>query len=205
MRAFRLVTALLVLTTVAFAQSPQHQAREKIAQARAEMERRHPEVAEQLGREALRLDPTSLTAQMLIGDALLRQDKFAASAAEYEKARIMDASQHKLILDERRVLWNNIGYAYIMAKDYARAEKLYHEAIQQDPDFAVYHYNLSCAYAEQGDLERALPHLRNAWERRRNLLAGMSFPDPRKDESFKQFWADPRFQQAVRDMESSGG
>jgi hypothetical protein len=50
------------------------------------------------------------------------------------------------------------------------------------------------------DLDSAIEHLREAWNRRKNLAEGERFPDPRQDSSFKRFLSDKRFQDAVRDM-----
>jgi tetratricopeptide (TPR) repeat protein len=82
----------------------------------------------------------------------------------------------------------------------SKAKTIFEEAIQRDPDYALFRYNLACTYAEMGDLDNALVHLQEAWKRRRNLREGERFPDPRQDSSFKRYRDDPKFQDAVRDM-----
>ncbi len=81
-----------------------------------------------------------------------------------------------------------------------KAKTIFEEAIQRDPEYALYRYNLACTFAEMGDLDTALVHLQEAWKRRRNLAEGERFPDPRQDSSFKRYLNDARFEDTVRDM-----
>lgn len=51
-----------------------------------------------------------------------------------------------------------------------------------------------------GDLEGTLTNLRAAFERRRNLSQNETMPDPGKDDSFRRFIKDPRFQQLLGEI-----
>lgn len=198
MKSVRVALILLMLAVLTFGASKE--VREKIAKGRTQMNRGRFEQAEKIFREALQLDPSHIPAQVLIGDSLFLQKRYTAAAEEYEKARALEARHHQLIQDEQRSLWNQLGAAYVYAAQYDQAKQVFHEAIQHDPDYAFFHYNLACAYAEAGDLDGAIPHLRAAWQRRKNLLPGQSFPDPRSDSSFARWVNDSRFQDAVREM-----
>lgn len=66
-------------------------------------------------------------------------------------------------------------------------------AIDKDPTYPLYYYNLACADAESGNPSDARPHLRQAFDRRANTVKGESFPDPTADDSLKKLSADKDF------------
>jgi tetratricopeptide (TPR) repeat protein len=112
----------------------------------------------------------------------------------------LDNEQKKLSDDERRRVVDDQAVAFAESGDLQRAKSIYLDAMQKDPDYAMYNYNLACVYAELHDLDSAIPYLKKAWEKRDNMPSDVRFPDPRKDDSFRPYWDDPKFQEAVRNM-----
>jgi tetratricopeptide (TPR) repeat protein len=95
----------------------------------------------------------------------------------------------------KRVVTDQAGMAYGMSGDMQKALSIFEKAIAEDPDYPLYYYNLACADAEGKDLVGAQKHLREAFDRKANVIAGEKMPDPTTDESFlpyrdnKAFWA----------------
>jgi tetratricopeptide (TPR) repeat protein len=125
------------------------------------------------------------------------ENRFDSAAAEYVKARALDDSQKKLSREVRNMVLDGLGLSQAQGRHYDEAIATYKAAIAEDPQFALFEYNLACTYAMKGDLDSALPHLSKSWELRDSLPNGVPFPDPRKDDSFKRYWNDPRFKDAV--------
>ena len=94
----------------------------------------------------------------------------------------------------RRVATDQAGMAYGISGNIAKARALFNEAIAKDPDYPMYYYNLACADAEEKKLDEAQLHLKQAFDRKANVIRGENLPDPTKDDSFllyrgnKQFW-----------------
>ena len=63
-----------------------------------------------------------------------------------------------------------------------KAKETFDDAVKQEPDYPIYHYNLACTYAEMGQLDPAMQELQTAWKLRKNLGENERFPDPRQDE-----------------------
>lgn len=186
---------IVVLAVAAFAD--QKSVNEKIRKAH---QQRDPQKAEKLLREAVAEDPNSISAHHELADLLLTERHNSSAAEEYARTAELDNTQHKLSEDDRRHVLDNEGVAYALARNYDRAKAVFESAISQDPDYALYYYNLACTYAEMEQLDPALKYLREAWNRRKNLAEGDRFPDPRQDSSFAKYKNNSRFQDAVRDM-----
>ena len=94
-----------------------------------------------------------------------------------------------------RVLTDQAGMSYGMSGDISKARAIFQNAISDDPDYPLYYYNLACADAEEKNLQGAQAHLQQAFDRKANVIASESMPDPTKDDSFlpyrndKKFWA----------------
>ncbi len=195
----RTVICCLLLMAVG-APADSQKAAEKLRKAGHELQIGNLPKAEKLLREAVQEDPNSLRARLLFADLLAGTNRYAASAEEYTTILKLDESQKKLTEDQRRHVINGQGVGFALGGNLAKAKEIYEHAIKADPDYAMYWYNLACVYAEQGELEPALEKLQDAWKRRKNVLEGEPFPDPRKDSSFARYLNDKRFQEAVRDM-----
>lgn len=193
----RALAFLLACIFTLSAAADQKSINEKIRKAH---QQRDPAKAEKLLREAIAEDPNSIVAHRELADLLYAMHRYAASGDEYARVVQLDQSQNKLGDDDRRRVLNQEGVAYALGGSLQRAKELYEAAIAKDPDYAMYYYNLACTYAEMHQLDPALKYLREAWQRRKNLLEGERFPDPRQDTSFAAYKNDRRFQDAVRDM-----
>ena len=196
----RLALFLVILLAACCASADARKAVEKIRKADAEFRRHNVAGAEKLLREAIKEDPDNMEGHTMLGDLLSRTQRFSQATQEYGRVLELDEKQKKLSDRERRHVVDWQGLAYAQSGDLPRAKSIYLDALKQDPDFAGYNYNLACVYAEQQDLETALPYLKKAWEKRDTLPVDEPFPDPRKDDSFKPYWGNPRFVETVRNM-----
>ena len=191
------MASLLIATFALAAAADQKSINDKIRKAH---QQRNPAKAEKLLREAIAEDGNSIPAHRELADLLYATQRYSASADEYARVAEIDQSQNKLGDDNRRRVLNQEGVAFALGGNLPKAKEVFEGAIAEDPEYAMFYYNLACTYAEMHQLDPALKYLREAWKRRKNLLEGESFPDPRQDTSFASYKNDPRFQDAVRDM-----
>jgi len=95
-----------------------------------------------------------------------------------------------------RILVDQLGMSYGLSGELDKAQELFEWAISNDPEYPMFYYNLACAFAEKGLLDRALENLRLAFQYKQNMLKDESFPDPLADASFKKhrkvktFWSE---------------
>jgi len=201
MRSFWIfVCTLLVALSAAGQKAPSPKVMEKLHEAEHAYATGNMARAEKLARDVLKEDPQSVQAHALTGDLMMVGRRFLAAAQEYTAAIAADKDRHVLDPQQLRSLKNQQGSAYGLSGSLDRAQEVLTEAIQQDPDYPLFHYNLACVYAEKKQLDTALEQLRLGWKLRENLPQGETFPDPRKDSSFAAYLNDPRFQDVVREM-----
>jgi hypothetical protein len=93
----------------------------------------------------------------------------------------------------RRVTTDQLSMALGMSGDLKASRAVNQAAIETDPTYPLYYYDLACADAESGDASAARTHLQQAFDRRANSLKGESFPDPTADDSLKKLSADKDF------------
>lgn len=175
------------------------EARDKYQTALKELPR-DPLKAEKHLKEAIAADPAWTKPQIQLGDLYSALHRWEDAATTYAKLRDLDAQHNKLSDDDRHRVLDGLGIAQAQAGHYDQAIQTYNKALKSDPEYPLYEYNLSCTYAEKGDLDAALTHLKRAWELKANMPQGMKFPDPRKDNSFRRYWSDQRFLDAVENM-----
>lgn len=175
-------------------------AKDLVKKAEIEFDRRNIPGAEKLLRKAAEEDPDNLDAHRELADLLAMTNRYSQSVPEYRKTLEIDDQQKALTREQRRSIVDSLGVSTARSGDLKQARDWYLEALRKDPDYSFYNYNLACVYAELGDLDSAIPYLKKAWEKRDTMPSGMSFPDPRQDDSFKNFVNDPQFQDAVRNM-----
>jgi Tfp pilus assembly protein PilF len=198
MRNFLL--CILILLVSLFAAADQKKAAKKLNDAERAYAAGNIQRAEKSARDALKEEPKLLQAHALLGDILMNTRRFSGAAESYTAALKADADQKTLSPEQRRALTNQQGVAYGMSGNLARAQEIFEQAIQSDPDDPLFHYNLAATFAEKKQLDPALEQLRQAWKLRSNMPSGQQFPDPRKDSSFAGYLKDTRFQDAVREM-----
>ena len=95
----------------------------------------------------------------------------------------------------RRVVTDQLSMSLGMAGDLKQSRAVNEAAIERDPLYPMYYYDLACADAEAGDAAAARTHLQQAFARKGNTLPGETMPDPASDDSIlklkgnKDFWA----------------
>ncbi len=199
MRRF-VVLLMAVLFVSGLAAADGKKAKEKLKKADFELQRGNVGGAEKNLRDAIQEDPNSVEAHDSLARLYDLTRRYSAAAKEYTTAVELDDKVHQFNEDQRRQLISDQGAAYAQAGYRDRARDIYLKALEKDPDYALYNYNLACVYAELQDLNAALPYLKKSWENRNTLPAGMKFPDPRQDNSFKPYLNDAKFQEAVRNI-----
>ena len=156
--------------------------------------------AERDFRELTKVDPSNLYAHAYLGHALFRQEKFSEAIGPYEKASELERLGKKLTEAEHRILVDQLVMSYGIGGQLKKAHQLLDDAVQKDPDYPLNYYNLACAYAEEGDKAKMLAGLRQAFERKQNVLKGEQMPDPRADSSFQKYVRDPDFAKLMKDL-----
>ncbi len=115
-------------------------------------------------------------------------------AAPYYKSALAALPADPSVLAMRRITTDQLVMSLGMSGDLENSRAVARMAIAADPDYPINYYNLACADAEQGKVADARLHLQQAFDRRANVLAGESMPDPTKDDSLvklkenKEFW-----------------
>lgn len=147
--------------------------------------------------ETLTFDPTyvpSAQDYFALGTILYNVIKSYESAAFYYQ-RALDTLPNAAPLNARRVIVDQLAMSYGISGQIKQSRAVIEAAIQADPDYPFYYYNLACADAEQGKAADAKLHLQQAFDRKGNTLPGEHLPDPAKDDSIlklkrdKEFWA----------------
>lgn len=90
------------------------------------------------------------------GSVFYLQKNWARAAADYERALQLEKANRQLSSTEWTVLVDNLGMAYAMSGDLAKAKATFEFGVHEDPTYPMFHYNLACFSAESGDLDGAL-------------------------------------------------
>jgi predicted Zn-dependent protease len=149
--------------------------------------------AERDFRELAVRHPSNIYMQIYLGQTLFEQQKFAGCLRPFERALELERAGNKLSSEQHRVLVDQLAMAYGMSGDTKKARGLLVDAIRQDPEYPLNYYNLACAFAEEGDKNRALTNLSLSFQYKDNVLKGEKMPDPRNDPSFQRYIADDDF------------
>ena len=156
--------------------------------------------AEKRFRALTKSAPQNAMASLYLGHSLFYQQKYADAIAPYEKARDLAAKGGVLTQRNGRVLSDQLGMAYALSGRMEDAQKHFEAAVRKDPDYPMGYYNLACVDAEMGRLDEALANLKAGYAHRVHMLEGETYPDPRSDDSFKKYLADPKFQAAMKEL-----
>jgi tetratricopeptide (TPR) repeat protein len=130
---------------------------------------------------------------------LYAHSQFGAAAPIFEQALTKlpnDDSQEKM----RRVTTDQAGMAYGISGNIRKAREIFQQAIDRDPDYPLYYYNLACADAQEQKLADARTHLQQAFARKANVIPGETMPDPAKDDSFLPYQSNKDFWQFVEGL-----
>jgi tetratricopeptide (TPR) repeat protein len=129
------------------------------------------------------------------------QHNYAAAAQHYQKALDMEKQKRSLDATMFRVVVDNLGMSYAFTGNLDKARDTFDYGVTQIPEYPLFHYNLACTYAEMDRLDDALGELRLAFKYKANTIPGEGFPDPMTDDSFRKFTKDPKFVDAVKEMQ----
>jgi len=115
----------------------------------------YPFKAEEIYRKALQIDPDYAPAANNLSSILLQQGgdtDEALSLAQFARERIPDSPNTA----------DTLAWAYYQKGNYARAEVLLQEALDQAPDNAIYQYHIGMVLWKQNMTTAALQHLQRA-------------------------------------------
>jgi tetratricopeptide (TPR) repeat protein len=128
----------------------------------------------------------------LYAEILYHHRMFKASGPIFEQALAkLPNNENQQTL--RRALTDEEGMSYGMSGDIPKARAIFEAAIAKDPTYPLYYYNLACADAEEKKLDEARTHLRQAFDRKANVLPGETMPNPSEDDSFTPFQSNKDF------------
>jgi predicted Zn-dependent protease len=153
--------------------------------------------AERSFTEITRDHPDNIAAQMYLGQALFKEEKFAAAVVPYEKVRSMEKSGTKLTLTQHRILGDQLAMAYGISGRSADAKALLQESVRTDPGYPLNYYNLACVSADESDKAGVLKNLSLAFQHKDHVLSGEQMPDPASDSSFKKYAQDADFKELL--------
>ena len=156
--------------------------------------------AEKHLRSLLKNAPDFMFGHLYLGHSLFYQDKYREAIPEYERAAELGAKGGEMNQDDERLLTDQLGMAYGLSGRLRDAKTLFEAGIQKDPEYALYYYNLACTNGELGQLDEALSNLKLGFARRKHMLPGETYPNPRTDDSFKRYLNDPKFDAAMKEM-----
>ena len=196
----RKLLIFLLLVAVATALADSKKAQEKLGKAARALEQGAFPQAEKLVRDAIKEDPSSVKAHVMLGELLENTKRFSEAAQEYTTALSLDDKQHALPEEDRLNILDQQAVSYAESGNLPHAKELYEAAIKKNADYPLFYYNLACTYAEMHQLDPALSNLKKAWSLRDKMPPNTPFPDPRKDSSFSAYVNDRRFQDAVQNM-----
>lgn len=145
-----------------------------------------------------RFDPSYVSAfddVFLYAQILYEHRLYKDAAPVFEQAiQKLNDNRDPAVKTMRRVATDHAGMAYGISGDIRKARAIFEAAIKIDPDYPLNYYNLACADAEEGKLSDARTHLKQAFDRKANMIPGEQLPDPTTDDSFlphkssKEFW-----------------
>lgn len=147
-----------------------------------------------------RMYAATVSDRVAYGTAHYGQKAFPQAIAEYEKALELEKRQPTLDRKTWIVLVDQLGMAYGMSGDLAKAKQLYEWALTKEPEYPMFFYNLACTFAEEGKRDDALRNLRQANKFKDKMLPGEKMPDPTKDSSFAKCLEDKTFSDEVGKM-----
>jgi tetratricopeptide (TPR) repeat protein len=198
---FGVLTALaLALAVVVPSLGATDKAEAKFEKAKKAYLKQDYRSAEKHFKSVAKMAPDHLFTRIYLGHSLYYQERYKEAIPEYERAAQINERTHELGSTEERILVDNLGMAYGLSGQLNRAKEYFQAAIEKDPEYPLYYYNLACAYAELGSLDQALRNLRLAFERKDGFLEGESFPNPREDDSFARFLGNIEFEGAMVEL-----
>ncbi len=135
------------------------------------------------------------------GSKFFLQQNYSQAADYYQKALNLEKQKRALSKDYFRVLVDNLGMSYGIGGNLPQAKATFEYGLTQDPEYPMFFYKIACTYGEMDKMDDALAQLRLAYKYKANMIAGETFPDPLKDDSFRHFVGKEEFVRAVHEMQ----
>jgi predicted O-linked N-acetylglucosamine transferase (SPINDLY family) len=129
-----------------------------------------PEVAEQIYRNILAVEPGHAQSWHLLGVAAVQRSEYQRAAEYIERAIALDAS--------RAAFFANLGIAYRQLGRLAEAETALRRALTMEPQFANAHCTLGLVLCDMDRANEGIPHLQRAIELKPNdslAAVGLAF------------------------------
>ena len=134
------------------------------------------------------------------GSAFYRRGDYQKAVEPYQKALDLEKAQPKLDKTMWRVLVDNLAMSYGISGNLPKAKETLEYGLSKDPDYPMFYYLMANTYAEMNDEDNAIAYLKRAFERKENVIAGESIPDPATDDSFQRFMKSEKFLKALDEM-----
>lgn len=130
------------------------------------------------------------------GSIFFQQENYVMAAAFYQRAwtawqakKVTDLSR-----DEWRILVDQLAVSYSLMGNQQEAKTVLGDGLKEDPAYPMFHYNMACAYAAEGNLADTLIHLEEAFKNRGNMIKGEKFPDLANNNAFRKYLTTTEFQ-----------
>lgn len=136
MRNLLIVVSLLLIATIAFAQSE----RKAVRQGNKEFKKGEYLDSEISYRSALELNRSSFKANFNLGDALYKQEKFEQAAQIFEDLATLNLDP----IDKAKV-FHNLGNSHFKKEKFAESVEAYKNALRHNPNDMETKYNLAQA------------------------------------------------------------
>ena len=130
----------------------------------------------------------------------MREGSAFYQRGDYQKALDLEKEQPKLDKTMWRVLVDNLAMSYGISGNLGKAKETLDYGLSKDPDYPIFYYLMANTYAEMNDEDNAIAYLKRAFERKRNMIAGETFPDSATDDSFQRFMKCEKFLKALKEM-----
>ena len=100
-------------------------------------------------------------------------------------------------------LISRLGFAYRMNGNVAKAKETLEYGLSQNPNYPIFHYDLACTYAQMGQADESIGHLRTAYEHSAKVAPTQLPANPAEDSCFQKISNDPKFVDAVQKLNQS--
>lgn len=134
------------------------------------------------------------------GSAFFLKGNYQKAIEPYQKAVDLEKEQAKLDKNLWRAVTDNLAMSYGITGNLPKAKETLEYGMSKDPDYPMFYYIMANVYGEANDEDNAIVYLKRAYERKGNMIAGETFPDPMTDDSFQRFVKSEKFVKAVNEL-----
>lgn len=129
------------------------------------------------------------------GSYMYMDKNYQGASFYYARALDLEKKKRTLTGEPFYALVDNLGISLAYSGEMEKAKEVFLYGTKAEPKYALFHYNLACTYAEDGDVEAAVRILKKAI----NLAAtqGAKIPDYKTDSSFQKIRDSEEFKKAL--------